>query len=668
MRLLLAAFLLLALAVDALADDPDSDKDGLSDFRERHKYFTDPTRADSDGDGTEDGAWDERREHAYTIRTIVRVMRPVGRALTDDYQDVRVLEQTPTWVKLEVIHYPLNTVASAIRPDPDWRRTALAMKEVTSSTLTSNFDESMVKALRAKLAAAGIAVDALDDKALAEGASRWLIRHAGETSGAFTGYFTHFPDGRPAVYPGCEEGMDGYNQGGRSIEEQWARDLFARSMFERGTRGSCTSSAIYLAGGLRALGLPTRIVYCIPAIDVTDPEEVAMLAGLRHPQVRATLQKTMGGMSGWCGHTFNEVFVGGRWRRLNYATLGENVYGAHVFGLMTHVLTVNDWSEAPVARTVGVRQAQGAYDDVFGHGNPYSTVELSDRFGVHMRGKPDVTMPAPQGAWKTLTIEKAVWYASSERPPDLDLAGGDSSRGAYVLLKVRENHSEAGLAQYKPFWQHVSKAFVLQAPGQPQLKATAVRGYWDSGWFTLEIPRAHLERMAPETPYELQAADPADTYRWAVADGVRLVRRAAATPSTPPGASAPGTPRAPRPGGRAGLGRLTDLAWSDRSGGRQLVQGFELPWVAVLARVADYAGDFEALKAYQAAGDGTLWLEAEGRAPIRLRMGSGGITRDGKAWVILRLPRSDRLVEGVPYRLRAQDPGHWQVVGTLPAR
>ena len=57
--------------------DIDSDGDGLSDFQETHKYFTDPKKADTDGDGVPDGEWSERREYAYTIRNELEVLRPV---------------------------------------------------------------------------------------------------------------------------------------------------------------------------------------------------------------------------------------------------------------------------------------------------------------------------------------------------------------------------------------------------------------------------------------------------------------------------------------------------------------------------------------------------------------------------------------------------------------
>ena len=72
----------------------DTDNDGLSDFQETHKYLTNPNNTDSDGDGISDGDWNERREYAYSIRTILRFMHPFDEdALNDNFQDANVLEQ-----------------------------------------------------------------------------------------------------------------------------------------------------------------------------------------------------------------------------------------------------------------------------------------------------------------------------------------------------------------------------------------------------------------------------------------------------------------------------------------------------------------------------------------------------------------------------------------------
>ncbi len=102
------AFDLITLATMSLSvGAPDSDKDGLSDFHESHKYGTDPNKSDSDGDGVADGDWHERREYAYCVRAVVHVMKPVTvEHLNDDFQDARVLDETDVHVELEVILYP----------------------------------------------------------------------------------------------------------------------------------------------------------------------------------------------------------------------------------------------------------------------------------------------------------------------------------------------------------------------------------------------------------------------------------------------------------------------------------------------------------------------------------------------------------------------------------
>src|SRR5687768_13188415 len=96
----------LALIAAALPGERDTDRDGLSDFHETHKYFSDPKRADSDGDGIPDGEWDERREHTYSVRAVLHVMAPFDVAsMNDDYQDVRVLDQRPDLLEFEVVVY-----------------------------------------------------------------------------------------------------------------------------------------------------------------------------------------------------------------------------------------------------------------------------------------------------------------------------------------------------------------------------------------------------------------------------------------------------------------------------------------------------------------------------------------------------------------------------------
>jgi hypothetical protein len=517
-----------ALASEA-DPDVDSDGDGLSDFEEVHKYFTDPRLADSDGDGIPDGDWDERREYAYTVRTIVRVLPPVTEdVLSDDYQDARVIERTPGYVELEVIHYPLNTVADAIRPDPDWRAHATRMSAWTSPGRTATYDPGMRRELLGELASDGIDATRLDDQALAERASRWLLSRAKFVDG-FTTFCSWFPNGKVAVYPGLETAVErGIADKSLSLADQWDRELFAQGMFENRVRGSCTSSAIYLSGCLRALGLPTRIVLGIPCVDPSDPSEVAMArSGITHKGVRRILLQAIEGQAGmWVSHTFDEVFVGGRWRRLNYGRLGQNILDPQYLGLMTHVATFADWADGEMARTWGVRQAVvGPHDDTFRGPNPYSALAVSDRFGVHAEVKNELLLGPDEFA--TLTIERAYGWNSPERKVEMDLRGEDPA--GHFLVHVREGKTGAKASPYKAFWSACGKEFRLSAKGETPVRAHATRGYWaepEKGIqeFHFAIEPAELAKMKRGVAYELAPVEQDEDFRWTVADGVTLVR------------------------------------------------------------------------------------------------------------------------------------------------
>src|SRR5579859_6219924 len=110
-------------------------------------------------------------------------------------------------------------------------------------------------------------------------------------------------------------------------------------MFAHKTYGTCTSTAVYQTTVLRALGIPTRMILCIPLADGSDPGQIEMIGkGLSHHRVRAdACLGALSGGTGFASHTFCEAFVGGRWRRLNYTRLGQNVLERNYLGLMLKV-------------------------------------------------------------------------------------------------------------------------------------------------------------------------------------------------------------------------------------------------------------------------------------------------------------------------------------------
>ncbi len=655
---LLSLAVLLALGNPATAQppDPDADRDGLSDFHETHKYFTDPKSADSDKDGIPDGDWEERREFAYTVRSIVQVLPPVTEdVLSDDYQDARILEKTEDYIELEVIHYPLNTVAEAIAGNPNWRRDAARMKEWVAPGLTANWDEEMRGEVVAALKKEGIDPEALDDKALVERASKWLLGHARSVDG-FSTFCSWFPGGKAAIYPGMEESAERGKAGkGLTVEEQWQRELFAKGMFEKGVRGTCTSSAIYMNGCLRALGIPTRIVLCIPVVDASDEREVGLVRqGIHHPRVRRTALRALQGQEkSWTSHTFNEVFVGGRWRRLNYDRLGQDILDPNYLGLMTHVATFRDWADGEMAKTWGLRSG-GKWKgrDVFGGPNPYSAVALSDRFGPHAKIDRDSVAEAEE--FKRLTIERVYWWDSPERTVEMRL--DDPEKAGHLLMHVREGRPDEGTEQYETFYGKVGKGFVLRAEGRPDVRARATRGYWVAPAegmqeFYLRIEPNEFPKMAPEVPYSLVPVEEHETYRWVVAEGARVVR--------------------PKPGERPPAPKadvtIAAAVWSDDSGiPEEIRRAFAGDRPVLLCRVAEKKDSAE-LKEFTGRADLRFFLEAEGHPTLKVGADVGSATSGPDlAWVVIRLGPADwdGLAAGVGYRLRPQNarPGsRWAV-------
>lgn len=520
--MMLAISILLALCLaprDARTpDDRDSDRDGLSDFQEVHKYFTDPRKSDTDGDGVPDGDWDERREFSYSVRAVMHVMAPFDVAsMNDDYQDVRVLEERPDLLEFEVVVYPFNTVADAIEPDARWRRTPAALKHYVRPGVCSNWDEELRAELKAELEERGVDVDSLDDVEAARQVSKWLMERS-EFEDSFTTFAVEFDDVGPRVAAGHEESVDRtLARLGRSLDEQFDRELFGKGMFANRIHGSCTSSAIYLETGLRAVGLPTRTIVCVPIVDANDQREVDWISSrITHVGMRAHLLDAAERLRGsWASHTFNEVYVGERWRRLNYANLGQNVLDDGM-GLFVHVHTFGDHSDARLVGW-GNRESHPLHDALFGGPNPYSCVSLSDRFGVHSQVPNE-----PFAGLHELTIRRLFWYDDPERPERLTTSlqpPEDRYFFAHFDTDGVDGH-EALL-----FYRSVDKAFVLRADGHPDVPARGIGKFWgDSGDFILRIEPADLARMARGVPYDLVWTGAGDTLRWKIAEGTRLQR------------------------------------------------------------------------------------------------------------------------------------------------
>lgn len=519
-----AALALLLPAARAQSPDVDTDGDGLSDFHEIHKHRTDPRNPDSDGDGIPDGDPQERREFTYTVRAVLQVMAPFDVAsMTDDWQDARVLRLEPDLLEVEVVIYPFGTAGEGIGSDPGWRRRTAGMKAWIAPGVTTNWDAALRRDLVAELRQQGVDAERSADRELVQAASRWLMQRS-RFEDSFTTFAVEFVDGRPRVVPAQQDGVaDTLRRHGRTLQEQWDRELFGAGMFRTRTHGSCTSTAIYLATGLKALGLPTRTVVCVPVVDAGDRAELALVRErITNHRVRGTILAALQhAANAWTSHTCNEVFVDGRWRRLNYDRLGQGVLDRDCLGLMVHVHTFADHAEAGL-HGWGLRRQHRRHAQFGGH-NPYSCVELDDAFGPHgPQDNPAVGDDVP----RQLTIARLYWFDDPGKHPMVAMRLDEPAAAGHLIAHVEE---AIDFEACRAFYGEVHKQFVLTAAGQPDVPLHATRGFWckpdaELREFYLRIEPEHWARMAPGVAYRLRVAGEPGEWRFRVGEGVGIAR------------------------------------------------------------------------------------------------------------------------------------------------
>jgi Transglutaminase-like superfamily len=519
--------LLVTLALGGDGLELDSDGDGLSDFSELTKYLTDPANADSDGDGLKDFVPGERREYTYTVEAVMRVLPPVDEAsLTDAYQDGRILKRTKEYVEIEVVVYPRNGVAGAIGQRRDWRTPDPRLAKWLAPGPTTNFDSKMQRDLLDSLATDGIDLGALTDAAAAPRIARWLLERA-QFEDSFTTFAVEWKNGKPRVANELADSVAAaLRKSSRTLDDQWNRELFGKGMYETRMHGTCTSTAIYLQTGLRAAGIPTRTIVCVPVIDASDPSEHALIDKLQDESVRQTLRASVARLgNSWASHTFNEVHVGGRWQRLNYAKLAQNVLDVDAMGLMIHVNTFDDHARAGLVEW-GKRAARKEKDDAFGHSNPYSCLELSDRVGEHADPR---RLQALEAIFTTLTVNRVERYSDAEAAGRVKMRLDDPDTAGHFVIHVEETIPGQASEQYKKFYDLCGKDFVFRAAGRLEIPARATRGYWvdpatDLRSFYLRVEPADFEQMAKDVDYVLEYRAGDEPCGWAVSPGTTARR------------------------------------------------------------------------------------------------------------------------------------------------
>jgi hypothetical protein len=467
---------------------------------------------------------DDRKEFTYTITSVMQFAKPFDLAdMTDDYQDARLIEQDADSATVEITYYPLNTNRDAIGENPNWKRDYAHMTKYLAPTATENWDEKMRADLLAELRTDGIDPDTLTDKQLVTQVSRWLKGRSKFTD-AFAIWYVHYPDGKPEVFPLLRPAFDREKRkvGASDDQTMFDQEVLGRSMFYKRVHGSCTSYSVYLATVLRALGMPARIVFCVPPADMNDRSQKEMLlSAIHHNGVRATIRHGLP-RGGFSNHLFNEAFVGNRWVRVNYDVVGQNSLDDAYFGLLTHIFTTDSLSHVPIAETWGRRYATySAVGPKLSSSNPYRLLKVSDHFGTN------ANIPNPAVAdeeLRAVTVNEVYWKDALPANVRASLKNGDPTNADFYI-GIQE-YIPRYVTQMNDFEASVGHQFVLTASGHPDLKATLSGMKLSNGsqyqMFGVRIDAESKKDVAPGVEYAIRPVNTSDVYTWRVKDGIAV--------------------------------------------------------------------------------------------------------------------------------------------------
>ena len=270
------------------------------------------------------------------------------------------------------------------------------------------------------------------------------------------------------------------------------------------------------------------MILCIPLADGSDGAQTEMIdKNLTHHEVRrdAYLGALAGG-HGFTSHTFCEAFVGGRWRRLNYTKLGQNVLDSKTLGLMLKIHSFGDLADANLAPTWGYRYGKGLRDELFPYSNPYRLIEVSDHFGKN------ASIPNPPADFELhlVTITKAYRLDSPEAPAEVQKARRNVvPDGSFYIHCLEWLEDAGGWSQYKLFMQRADLTFLLRAEGHPDVSCR-ISGNSYSGRspdlceLELVVPPDEYAKMVPDLAYTIHPVNGKEGYRWQVSDGVTITR------------------------------------------------------------------------------------------------------------------------------------------------
>ena len=359
----------LEVELGTIITTPDTDADGLTDYEEYCKYRTNPTLADSDGDGTPDADWNERREYTYSIRAVLELKPPWNlESMNDLFQDAQLMQSTQSnYQKVEVIIYPYASPVLLPTPYPP-SLPSEEFRKYIQPVYDLNYSPEMQMEVRQILSGVTNTLEVIAK----------LHHEIGQMKLTLPLYapfvYTYKHHGKLVVDQTFFKSID-REVTEAEIKEALAVNYFGDSMFKRKRYGACISRARLFASMLRAAGIPARVSMSVPMIYYYKGtgEWERLIKSLSNENVAGSFayeKPLTPNKVAIVGHSQVEVYLNNHWIRLGYQ-LNEGPLFAGTDQVFIKIIDAPDFTEINFTKTWSFAQ--------WVKERPYKTVELSDQ-------------------------------------------------------------------------------------------------------------------------------------------------------------------------------------------------------------------------------------------------------------------------------------------------
>lgn len=465
----------------------------------------------------------------YSATLTMEILKPIGdmKDLNTDAQATRIISETEKTVTIEAKVRPFANQLGDLKPNLNWRQdnsSDTELQKYLRPGLTTNWDEQMRTELLAALKADGIVPEQLDDVLLVQKVSSWILTRF-KYINHFVSFYMNFENNKATIDPLLRSAFDAEKSrnGFQSDQEAIDKGIFGKSMFQSRIMGNCTMTATLQATIFKALGIPTRLVGNVLAFDASDPTQVQEFEKqIHHNGLRGSaLEKAQESKGKWVNHTFNEVYVGRKWIRLNYNNLGQSPFWNQM-GLMVQVFTMADWGESRL--TSWAKQSLGIERNFnLSSPNSYRLVRIIDDPATLTPESNPPYSPA-QSKYKVIKILR-IRNANevNDFPQALqDVLKNEAQKGLAFFVEVDVGEPKINYDEVKKFRKWVSQSFVLSAPGYPDITMKDAGGFTGYGADGL-IFYADAS-MVPGVKYHIKPVTTKGNYRWEVLGDVQLSR------------------------------------------------------------------------------------------------------------------------------------------------